>query len=286
MKIGYVSTNRSLCKADSTVRLDHLEKVKETSERNLNCLKRILSWNIDHDILFFRISSNTVPFASHPRMTLDWRNELRDQLRSVGDIIRGRIRISMHPGQYVVLNSHKREVVESSIAELKYHADLLDSMGVDGHIQIHVGSSQGGKREGKLRFQENFYLLPENVMKRLAIENDDRVYTVGDCLDLWDVLGTPVVFDNLHHDLNNNGESLEDALKKVRITWKGSRPMTDYSSQEKGDRPGVHASTLSVSHFLDYVKRVDDIDMMLEIKDKEKSALKAVEILREIGKLD
>jgi len=286
VKIGYVSTNRSLCKADSTVRLDHLEKVREVSERNLRCLKRTLIWNIDHDILFFRISSNTIPFASHPKMTLNWRDELGDQLRSVGDIIMGRIRISMHPGQYVVLNSNRREVVESSVAELKYHADLLDSMGVDGYIQIHVGSSQGGKKEGLRRFQENFYLLPENVMKRLAIENDDRVYTVSDCLNLWDVLRTPVVFDNLHHDLNNNGESLEDALRMVRNTWKGSRPMTDYSSQEVGEKSGVHASTLSISHFLDYVKRVDNVDVMLEIKDKEKSALRAVEILKEIGKLD
>ncbi|WP_338117000.1 UV DNA damage repair endonuclease UvsE [Sulfuracidifex metallicus] len=268
------------------MRLDHLEKVREVSERNLNCLKRTLIWNMDHDILFFRISSNTIPFASHPKMSLNWRDELGDQLRSVGDVIMGRIRISMHPGQYVVLNSNRREVVESSVAELKYHADLLDSMGVDGYIQIHVGSSQGGKKEGLRRFQENFYLLPENVMKRLAIENDDRVYTVNDCLDLWDVLRTPVVFDNLHHDLNNNGESLEDALRMVRNTWKGNRPMTDYSSQEKGERPGVHASTLSISHFLDYVKRVDNVDVMLEIKDKEKSALRAVEILKEIGKLD
>nr|WP_256202116.1 hypothetical protein [Sulfuracidifex metallicus] len=100
------------------MRLDHLEKVREVSERNLNCLKRTLIWNMDHDILFFRISSNTIPFASHPKMSLNWRDELGDQLRSVGDVIMGRIRISMHPGQYVVLNSNRREVVESSVAEL------------------------------------------------------------------------------------------------------------------------------------------------------------------------
>nr|WP_252896910.1 hypothetical protein [Metallosphaera hakonensis] len=142
MKVGYVSTNYSLCKADSTFRLSSLsrERVLKTAISNLECLKRILLWNLDHEILFFRISSNTVPFASHPKVTFDWREELSSLLGEAGDVVRENgIRISMHPGQYVVINSQRRDVVESSIAELRYHADLLDAMEVEGRIQVHVG---------------------------------------------------------------------------------------------------------------------------------------------------
>ncbi|BBG23129.1 UV DNA damage endonuclease [Sulfuracidifex tepidarius] len=285
MKIGYVSTNRSLCKADSTVKLDHLERVKGVANSNLECLKRTLEWNVEHDILFFRISSNTIPFASHPKMTFDWRKEMRGLLEEVGEVIREKsIRISMHPGQYTVLNSERGEVVRSSIEELKYHADLLDLMGVEGKIQIHVGSSKGGKEEGVRRFVENFSLLPENLRNRLVVENDDRVYTVRDCLEVWRGTGIPIVLDNLHHSLNNDGESLEEALDLVRGTWRGT-PMMDYSSQEPGERRGVHASTLSETDFRDFLKVVKDVDVMLEIKDKEASALKAVRIAKEMNKI-
>ncbi len=201
------------------MRLDHLERVKEVATNNLECLKRTLEWNVEHDIFFFRISSNTIPFASHPKMTFNWREEMRGLLGEVGDVIReNSIRVSMHPGQYTVLNSEREEVVKSSIEELRYHADLLDLMGVEGNVQIHVGSSKGGKEGGTERFMENFSLLPENVKSRLVAENDDRVYKVKDCLEVWGRTGTPVVLDNLHHSLNNDGERLEEVLKEVRVT--------------------------------------------------------------------
>ncbi len=287
MKVGYVSTNYSLCKADSTIRLSSLSRdaVLKTSISNLECLKRTLLWNLDHEILFFRISSKTIPFASHPKATFDWRDELSSLLGEVGEVIRENgIRVSMHPGQYVVINSQKRDVVESSIAELRYHADLLDAMGVEGRIQIHVGSSSGGKEEALKRFEVNFQSLPDKVKRRMAIENDDRIFTVKDCLRLYQTLKVPVILDNLHQSLNNDGETFSEALEMVRKTWK-ERPMIDYSTQQ-GSKRGVHASTLDVDHFREFVKSVDEVDIMLEIKDKEKSALKAVEVLKEIGKLD
>ncbi|BBG23385.1 hypothetical protein IC006_0669 [Sulfuracidifex tepidarius] len=62
--------------------------------------------------------------------------------------------------------------------------------------------------------------------------------------------------------------------------------MMDYSSQEPGERRGVHAHTLSEPHFRDFLSVVEDVDVMLEVKDKEVSALKAVKIAKEMGKLD
>ncbi len=291
VRIGYVSTNYSIgCDADKTIRLTSLspEKVMKVSLSNLDCLKRILEWNINHNIFFFRISSNTIPFASHPRLNFDWREKFEDILTEIGDFIKeNSIRVSMHPGQYVVINSDRAEVVKSSEEELKYHVDLLDLMKVEGYVQIHVGSSRGGKETALNRFILNFQSLPLSVRNRIAIENDDRIFTVNDCMWISARVKVPVVLDNLHHSLNNDGESFQEALEKVRKTW-NARPMIDYSEQEPGEKPGVHASTLNEENFRKFVENIEDneIDIMLEIKDKEKSALKAVNILKELGKLD
>lgn len=289
MRVGYVSTNYSLgCKADKTIKLSSLseERVLKVSSSNLLCLKNILEWNLKHEILFFRISSNTIPLASHPKFHVNWKDKLSHILGDIGDFIKeNSIRISMHPGQYVVLNSVREEVVRSSIMELKYHADLLDSMGIEGKIQIHVGSYMNGKEESLNRFIENFRKLPSNISKRLVIENDDKVFSVKDCLWISERTGIPVIFDNLHHSILNNGESLNDALSLVRRTWK-DRPMIDYSEQEPGEKPGVHATTINEENFRRFVNEVDEVDIMLEVKDKEISALKAVKVLKELNKLD
>ncbi|QKR00682.1 UV DNA damage repair endonuclease UvsE [Metallosphaera tengchongensis] len=290
MKVGYVSTNYSIgCDADKTLRLSSLlpDKVLKVSLSNLECLRKILAWNLEHGITFFRISSNTVPFASHPKLNLDWRRELQHVLGEIGDFVREHsMRISMHPGQFVVINSHRDDVVRSSLEELMYHADLLDLMGLrDAHVQIHVGSSKGGKAQSLDRFIHTYQQLPENVKSKLVIENDDRIFNVKDCLELSSRIKIPVVLDNLHHSLNNSGESFIEAFEKVRLTWT-ERPMLDYSEQERGAKPGVHASTLSEDNFAKFAEGLDGVDVMLEVKDKEKSALKAVRILREMGKLE
>jgi UV DNA damage endonuclease len=281
MKVGYVSTNYSLCRADRTFRLSSLtvERAREVGISNLECLMDTLKWNVEHGIYFFRISSNTIPFASHPKMLWDWRTEVKSTLEEIGDFIKDNgIRISMHPGQYVVINSERKEVIDSSFMELKYHADLLDLMGVEGYIQIHLGSSKG---DAIGRFVGNFFALPENVRKRLAIENDDKVFNVSHCLHVSSLTGVPVVFDNLHHKVNGNNDTLHEALEKVRLTWKG-RPMVDYS---EGNSQGVHSDSITDA-FERFAEEVDDVDIMLEVRDKERSALKAVEILRRLGKLD
>jgi UV DNA damage endonuclease len=62
--------------------------------------------------------------------------------------------------------------------------------------------------------------------------------------------------------------------------------MVDYSSQQKGQRCGSHAKTLNPAKFKGFLQEIRglDFDVMLEIKDKENSAFKALEILREYQK--
>jgi hypothetical protein len=74
------------------------------------------------------------------------------------------------------------------------------------------------------------------------------------------------------------------------IPEKDGLPIVDYSSQDtrnkednKSSRKGKHAETIDTSLFRKFLKETEglDFDIMLEIKDKEKSALKALEVVRE-----
>ncbi len=290
MKIGYPCINTSVpCRGNRTFRLASYtkERLLATAGANIECLKEILHYNIANGILFFRVSSDIIPFASHPVMTAEWKEYFRDDLEETGRIIRSSdMRISMHPDQFIVLNSPREEVVERSIAELEYHADLLDLMQLDvsAKIQLHAGGRYGDPRAALGRFISVFReRLPDNVRNRLVIENDDRNYGVRDCMEISRKTGVPVLFDYFHHGILSYGEDLEKVLEEVFSTWHGPHglPMADYSSQEPGKRPGTHASTLDRPDFTDFIRKSTgfDFDIMLEIKDKEKSAGGALSIL-------
>lgn len=290
MRIGYPCINRSIgCSANKTFRLASYseERLIETVVGNISCLKKILAWNAEHDILFFRITSDLVPFASHPVCTIRWQEHFRSELAKMGEFIReSGTRISMHPDQFIVLNAPNTEVVDRSIAELAYHASVLDAMGLDAtaKIQLHIGGVYGDKIESLARFTRVYRDLDKAIRRRLVIENDDNRFTAADCLEVHNETGIPVLFDVFHHACNNTGDDAVDALHLTGDTWKKSDgvPMVDYSSQHPGKRPGSHADHIDADDFAAFLRisRPCDRDIMLEIKDKETSALAAVGIAR------
>ncbi|MFO7791924.1 MAG: UV DNA damage repair endonuclease UvsE [Candidatus Saliniplasma sp.] len=289
MKIGYPCINRTLdCTSNRTFRLKSysVENLIEKVENNLDCLKRILKFNIKNDLLFFRISSDLVPFASHEVNDYDWGGHFRDKFQEIGDMIKENdIRISMHPDQFIVLNSNKEDVYHRSVDELLYHAEVLDLLGLDrtAKIQLHVGGVYGNKEKSRKRFIKRYSELDEVIKNRLVIENDEKSYSVKDCLEISKESGVPVLFDYFHHQLNNNDEELTRIFKEVEGTWKehDSIPMMDYSSQMMDEREGRHAESIDEGDFIKFIERSKpyDFDLMLEIKDKEKSALKAVDLV-------
>jgi UV DNA damage endonuclease len=116
-----------------------------------------------------------------------------------------------------------------------------------------------------------------------VLENDDRQYSVADCLVISRRTGAPVLFDSFHHQLNRNGEDVATGLRLAAATWskKDGLPMVDYSSQKKGERSGSHAESIDLRNFAAFITAAGgrDFDIMLEIKDKEKSALRACRFL-------
>ncbi len=290
MKIGYPCINLSLdCRASRTFRLRSYseERFQETVRSNLDCLARILQFNLKHGLLFFRITSDLVPFASHLIHRFDWRAHFRDQFAEIGAFIaRHSMRISMHPDQFTLLNSPISRVQNNSLAELTYHAAVLDELRLDetAKIQIHVGGVYGDKSASTKRFVERYRRLDESIRKRLVIENDDRHYSLRDCLGIHEQTGVPVLFDAFHHAVYSNGETLAEAIAAAAKTWRSSDgiPMVDYSSQKLGGRIGSHAESLDVRDFRKFLRQSQpyDFDLMLEIKDKETSALKALKIAK------
>ena len=286
MKIGYPCLNRTIgCKAGATFRLKSYseERLIETVAGNLDCLEMILRWNVHMRIRFFRITSDLIPFASHPVCRFDWQRRFQEQFIRIGDFIKEHeIRISMHPDQFTLINAQDETIVERSRWELLYHARVLDAMELDrtAKIQIHIGGVYGDKDASLARFSRQYHRLEPAIADRLVVENDDRCYSLRDCMAVHSQTGVPILFDAFHHAILNNGEDLPGCLERVASTW-GARdgiPMVDYSTQAADKPTGSHTSAIYVGHFAEFLERSRpfDFDVMLEIKDKEASAAKAI----------
>jgi UV DNA damage endonuclease len=194
----------------------------------------------------------------------------------------------MHPDQFIVLNSPNQTIVTRSIAELTYHAQLLNALelSTQAKIQLHVGGAYGDKKQALQRFIDTYTTLSKDIKERLVIENDDKLFSAHDCLFIHAQTGIPLLFDTLHHECLPTNENMIDILAAFFATWKtqDGLPMIDYSIQDPAGRRGKHALTLNSKEFYQFITQTKafDFDIMLEIKDKQESALKALAIAQSI----
>ena len=199
--IGVTGSDLSRC----TLKYADESRLKTVTEHNLKALDLMIDYNIRNQIKLFRISSDIIPFGSHPVNSIPWWEEYKEQFNAIGEKIkRGKLRVSMHPGQYTVLNSSDEAVVRRSMEDLIYHDRFLDALGLDqkSKMVLHIGGVYGNKEESGKRFVSHFAQLPDSIKGRLILENDDKNYTVEEVLKIASMTGSPVVFDNLHHALN------------------------------------------------------------------------------------
>ena len=290
MRVGYPCINLSLdCRAGRTFRLKSYSKDKlvKTVRGNLDCLEKMIDYNINHDLLFLRITSDLIPFASHRINNFNWQSKFEDRFAEIGKKIRDAdMRITMHPGQYTVLNSNKERVFKKAVKEIIYHVDVLDLLELDkkAKVNIHIGGVYGDREMSMDRFVSRYKGLSQRIKDRLIIENDEKSYSVSDCLKISNKTGAPVTFDNLHHKINNNGEDLPQLLAEVFKTWKkeDGLPIVHYSSQKPDEREGRHVDHINQEHFKEFLREVKGFyfDLILEVKDKEKSANKVLGIIK------
>ena len=264
------------------------------------------------DIRMYRLSAGIAPYATHPDLPQfhGQVEECADQLAAFGARARELdVRLSTHPGQYIVLNSESPEVVASAIRDLEVQAQLLDLMGAgdEAVVVLHVGGVAGGVQAGLERFERGFERLSERARARLVIENDDRTYSLGDVLELHERTGLRVVWDILHHHCNDPDAVPDDqALRLALATWPaGQTPKIHYSTpktamEEKVRKVGrrvertpvlpqlrAHADLIDPIGFEHFVRETAagarDFDVMLEAKAKDLALIRLREQLAARG---
>jgi len=295
MRIGYACLAIAVPGAklkSCTLKNADPERLLSLIEHNLNSLDKLISYNERNSIHLFRISSDLIPFGSSLAAGLPWEKIYSEKLASIGrKILRSDMRVSMHPGQYTVLNSPDTSVAERAADDLKYHAKVLDSMGLGGEhkIILHLGGVYGDKPQAISRFISRYKDLDPSIKKRLVLENDERLYNIEDILGVASPLGIPVVYDNLHNSINPADEAVEDTdwIKACSESWKqdDGPQKVHYSQQHPAKRLGAHSESIRIDPFLEFYRQLSgiDIDIMLEVKDKNLSALKCINCVNETG---
>ena len=263
---------------------------------SIGYLRGILDYLDEIDVRMYRMSSDFAPYVTHPDMPqfLGQIRECAAELADVGRVARERgIRLSLHPSQYVLLSALDPAITNKGIADVDAQADLLDAMeqGPEAVVVIHLGGAYGDKDAAMRRFVESFPRLSEAGRRRLVIENDEKIYSVKDCLRVHQEIGVPVVFDHQHHLLNPGGLAVGDAARSALRTWReGIMPKIHFSSPRLDSRivtrskreveaPPLlsqHADYVHPWEFAGFLREAGPIpfDVMLEAKQKDRALLK------------
>lgn len=277
--LGIVDTQIKSCRMHTSTP----ELLHKIIAHNLQVLMRLIQYNKNNGIHLFRITSDLIPFGSSPINSLNWQYEFSNIFEELGEAIRNAsLRVSMHPGQYTVINSPDDDVVRRAIADLKYHEQVLNLLKTDStnKIILHVGGAYADKRTAIDRFFKSWVHLSYEIRSRIALENDERIYNISDVLNIAYHLGIPAVFDTLHHAINPPKENLSETewILKCAETWKLSdgRQEIHYSQQDSYKRQGAHSKSIYLEPFLKFHETIrnTDLDIMLEVKDKNLSTIK------------
>ena len=261
-------------------RPDALAKLSRLCLHNADALAAALRYCASCGIGCFRINSQILPIKTHRECGY----EVHD-LPEGGEIIRrfqecGRyarkhkLRTCFHPDQFVVLNSLRPDVVESSVRELEYQAAVARWVEADV-LNVHCGGAFGDKQKALADFARSLCRLSDHVRSRLTVENDDRTFTPADILPLCKAEGLPLVYDVHHHRCNPDGEGVEQTTREAIATW-NREPLFHISSPKEGwsgPKPARHHDFIAIDD-LPACWRRKNITVEIEAKAKELAVLK------------
>ena len=182
-----------------------------------------------------RLGSEMLQGYTEPDWKAWWqRTEIQDHCANIFAPVGARarelgVRLSFHPGQFCVLASETPDIVNRSIEEFEYHADMARWMGYgqtfqDFKINVHISG-----RAGPEGIKAVMPRLSPEARNCITIENDEMSWGIDSSLELADTCA--LVLD-IHHHWIKTGEYIEandDRVKKIRDSWRGVRPVVHYS---------------------------------------------------------
>lgn len=297
IRLGYACLSKTLNGVTASTQFTYTEYLKNKDLNKLNniiCsnlkdLNKLIDYNIKNNIHFFRLTSKLIPLATKTDVSFDYFDKFKDSYKIIGNKIKKvNMRVDFHPDQFCVLNSTKSEVINNSMEILKYHYNLLDFLNIkDKVIVLHIGSSVFGKENSKRRFINNFKKLPLEIRGCIVIENDDKVFNVKDCIDIFNEIKTPIVLDYHHHICNNDSDiNIDDYLLTVLKSWKKTTPKMHFSSPKNRTKKDFrsHNDYINSDDFINFIDKLKpykkDIDIMIEAKSKDEALFRLVRELK------
>ncbi len=255
---------------------------------NARDIVRLLRWNDKYGIKMMRLSSGMFPFASHPEHGYKLAPFASEVLAEAGKVAaRLGHRLTAHPGQFIQLGSPRQEVIDNSVRDLEFHAEMLSLLRLpyqqdrDAVMVLHMGGVHGDKVATIGRFRKNYAKLSPGVKARLVLENDDVSWSVHDLLPVCEELNIPLVLDFHHHNIVFDSTRCREGTldisdpelqKRIATTWtrKGIRQKMHYSEPVPGavtprDRRKHSPRVMTLPPC------APDMDLMIEAKDKEQA---------------
>lgn len=296
IRLGYACISKTLSNVttSSTITYTTFQKDKDYKKidtaikSNLNALKEILTYNIKNNIHFFRLSSKLIPLATKSDVIFDYIDPYKDYYNSIAKIIKdNKLRIDFHPDEFCVLNSTKSEVVKNSIAILEYHYNLLKVLEIKNKILVlHIGGNTFGKKNSISRFINNFNTLSKDIQESIAIENDDKIFNIRDCVYISKNINVPVILDYHHHICNHDELDINDYLKDILSSWHNTTPKMHFSSPKNKTKKDFrsHNDYINVDAFINFIDILKpfnhDVDIMIEAKAKDEALFRLVRELK------
>jgi len=213
------------------------QKLWDIMEQNLASTKLLVErvGQLEENLRMVRLSSDLLPVYTQRDWSYFWRRtDVQERcsrgFADIGTTARSNgVRLSFHPGQFTVLASESLEIVNRSIEEFEYHADMVRWMGYgktfqDFKINVHISGKQGpaGIRSALQR------LSPE-ARNCITIENDENCWGIDSSLELAN--DCALVLDIHHHWIRTGDyiQSTDDRVSRVIDSWRGVRPVCHYS---------------------------------------------------------
>jgi UV DNA damage endonuclease len=272
-------SNTTVAAISKLAAAERLEKLDRLCYANAEALLAALQYCAGHGIGCFRVNSQILPLKTHrgcgyaleelPRSA-----EIVAKFRQCGAFARqAGLRTSFHPDQFVVLNSPRPEVVDASLRELEYQAEVAEWIGADV-LNIHGGGAYGNKPQALDDFARSLERLSERARKRLTVENDDKIFTPADLLPLCRSEGLPLVYDVHHHRCHGDGLDEAAATQAAAETW-DREPLFHISSPLEGwagPKPERHHDFIDPGDWPECWSHLD-LTVEVEAKAKERAVL-------------